>query len=135
MPPSNSTASRYSVHLLVLKANASAILLLYSPKCVEGISLLNNSFARSWAPGSAPTTPLLWWFGLVLGLPWTAARADDYFFKRPGCSKKFARPRGSLLSERRVQRSIRANFMLPLDRYPCQGRHHPCVELAARLAR
>jgi hypothetical protein len=36
MPPSNSTASRYSVHLLVLKANASAIL-LYSAECVEGV--------------------------------------------------------------------------------------------------
>ncbi len=35
MPPSNSTASRYSGHPLVLKANVSAIP-LYSPKCLEG---------------------------------------------------------------------------------------------------
>ena len=34
MPPRNSTASKYSVHLLVLKANASAIL-LYAPECME----------------------------------------------------------------------------------------------------
>jgi hypothetical protein len=35
MPPSNSTASRYSGHPLVLKAKTSAIL-LYSADCVEG---------------------------------------------------------------------------------------------------
>lgn len=48
MPPSNSTASRYSGHPLVLKANVSAIP-LYSPKCLEGRFLETRIHHPRWA--------------------------------------------------------------------------------------
>jgi len=43
-------------------------------------SLLKNPFAPSSAPGSGPNTAFSWRFGLVLGLSWTADRAEAYFF-------------------------------------------------------
>ena len=62
MPPSNSTASRYSVHPVVLKANASASL-LYSAERVErlsGKSLCGSNgvfFGSAKGPKRCPFAP------------------------------------------------------------------------------
>jgi hypothetical protein len=52
----------------------------YSPKCLEEVSVLKNSFALSSAPGSRAKNAVLVVFSLVLGLFWTADRADNDFF-------------------------------------------------------
>ena len=62
MPPSNSTASRYSVHSPVLKVNASAIL-LYSPECMEGVFCelrQKNPLACNGCPHTANGEPQAW---------------------------------------------------------------------------
>jgi hypothetical protein len=46
----------------------------------ECLSVLKNSFALSCAPGPGAENAVLWCFGLVSGLFWTADGADYDFF-------------------------------------------------------
>jgi hypothetical protein len=62
----------------------------YAPKCLEGYSVLKNSFALTLAARSGLNTPFLKCFGLVSELSWIADRAVTYFFNRLVNSANFA---------------------------------------------
>jgi hypothetical protein len=52
---------------------------------------------------------------------------------RRGVPTKFALPEFVILEDEGVVDPGHP-YLVPSDRYPHQGLHHPCVELAARLA-
>ena len=64
--------------------------ILYSPKCVEGASLLKNSFVLSSAPGSGAEYVVFVAFRPCFRISWTADRTDNHLFNTLERSANFA---------------------------------------------